>query len=164
MKYGITIIVFLSAVLMFSCNSEKKEAGSKYKNNILLESKGFKVKEAFLAFNDSSRVGDDNKVTIGQHVNLIILIDSGWNTENGKIYPGVGQKVETNDGNHIFEKTDLMELYPNGISAEDGSRVTVQAVINTADKDYDYFLVSFRVWDKKSESEITGSYKLHVKL
>jgi len=164
MKYRVAIMILLSAMLVFSCNSKKNEAGSKYKNNILLESKGFKIKEAFLAFNDSTKVGDDNHVTIGQHVNLIILIDSGWTVENGKIYPGVGQKVETNDGTHIFEKTDLMESHPGGIPEEDGSRVTVQAVINTADKEYDYFLVSFRVWDKKSESEITGSYKLHVKL
>ena len=164
MKYGLSIMIILSAVLLLSCKNKKKETASKYKNNILLESKGFKIKEAFLAFNDSSRVADDNKVTIGQHVNLIILIDSGWNADDGKIYPGVGQKVETNDGTHIFEKTDLMEAHPGGIPVEDGSRATVQAVINTADKQYDYFLVSFRVWDKKSESEITGSYKLHVKL
>ena len=164
MKYGLSIMIFLSAVLLLSCNNKKKETASKYKNNILLESKGFKIKEAFLAFNDSSRVADDNKVSIGQHVNLIILIDSGWNADDGKIYPGVGQKVETNDGTHIFNKPDLMESHPGGIPAEDGSRVTVQAVINSADKNYEYFLVSFRVWDKKSESEITGSYKLHVKL
>ena len=164
MKYRFAIMIFLSAALMFSCNSKKKEVESKYKNHILLESKGFKIKEAFLAFNDSTRVADDNNVTIGQHVNLIILIDSGWNAEAGKIYPGVGQKVETNDGTHIFEKADLMEAHPGGIPVEDGSRATVQAVINTADKEYDYFLVTFRVWDKKSESEITGSYKLHVKL
>jgi len=164
MKYGLSIMIILSAVLLLSCKNKKKETASKYKNNILLESKGFKIKEAFLAFNDSSRVADDNKVTIGQHVNLIILIDSGWNAEDGKIYPGVGQKVETNDGTHIFEKTDLMEAHPGGIPVEDGSRATVQAVINTADKQYDYFLVSFRVWDKKSENEISGSYKLHVKL
>ena len=68
MKYGFAIMFFLSAVLMFSCNSKKKETGPKYKNNILLESKGFKIKEAFLAFNDSSRVADDNKVSIGQYV------------------------------------------------------------------------------------------------
>ena len=164
MKYGLSIMIFLSAALMFSCNSKKKEAESKYKNHILLESKGFKIKEAFLAFNDSTRVADDNNVTIGQHVNLIILIDSGWNAEDGKIYPGVGQKVETNDGTHIFNKPDLMESHPGGIPVEDGSRATVQAVINTADKEYEYFLVTFRVWDKKSESEITGSYKLHVKI
>ena len=157
-------MIFLAAALLLSCKNKKKETASKYKNNILLESKGFKIKEAFLAFNDSSRVADDNKVTIGQHVNLIILIDSGWNAEDGKIYPGVGQKVETNDGTHIFEKTYLMEAHPGGIPVEDGSRATVQAVINTADKQYDYFLVSFRVWDKKSENEISGSYKLHVKL
>jgi hypothetical protein len=164
MKYRFGIMIFLSAMLMFSCNSKKNEAESKYKNHILLEAKGFKIKEAFLAFNDSTRVADDNKVTIGQHVNLIILVDSGWNAEDGKIYPGVGQKVETNDGTHIFNKPDLMESHPGGIQAEDGSRVTIQAVINSADKNYEYFLVSFRVWDKKSESEITGSYKLHVKL
>jgi hypothetical protein len=165
MNYTPVFLVFLSISLLLSCNTKKKnEASSKYKNHILLEAKGFKIKDAFLAFNDSTKVPDDNRVNIGQHVNLILLIDSGWTVENGKIDAGVAQRMETNDGKHIFEQKDLMESHPGGVPAEDGFQVTIQAIINSTDKEYDYFLVSFRVWDKKSDHEITGSYKLHVKL
>jgi len=165
LKPGFTVYLF--ALLLFSCNdkTEKKEetAKSKYRNHILLEAKGFKVKDAYLVFNDSTKLSDDNIASIGQHVNLQILIGSGWKAEDGKIYPGIGEKIESNDGKHVFDKPDLMESHPEGVSAEDGWLVTIQAVINTVDKQYDYFLVSFHVWDKKSDAAITGSYKLHIK-
>ena len=165
MNYRLTIIFFFSVALLLSCKSKNEnEAAPKYKNHILLQAQEFKVNDAYLVFNDSTRVADDNKVNVGQHVNLILIIDSGWNAENGKIYAGVGQKVESSDGKHIFDKADLMESHSEGVPAEDGSRVTIQAIINSADKEYDYFLVSFHVWDKKSDSKISGSYKLHVKL
>jgi hypothetical protein len=159
--------IFIASLLVFlSCKNKdqkKEEPASRYKNHILLEAKGFKIKDAFLAFNDSTKLSDDNKVNIGQHVNLILLIDSGWTVENGRIYPGVGQKIESSDGKHVFEQKDLMESHPEGVPAEDGFQVTIQAIIKSSDKDYDHFLVSFHVWDKKNDHEITGSYKLHVK-
>ena len=167
MRPGLILIVSFSVVLFLSCkdkDQKKEEPTSRYKNHILLESKGFKIKDAFLAFNDSTKLSEDNKANIGQHVNLILLIDSGWTVENGSIYPGVGQKIESSDGKHIFEQKDLMESHPEGVAAEDGFQVTIQAIINSSDKQYDHFLVSFHVWDKKSDHEITGSYKLHVKL
>ncbi|MEJ0103250.1 MAG: hypothetical protein WDO19_12130 [Bacteroidota bacterium] len=45
----------------------------------------------------------------------------------------------------------------------DNPGITLSAVINGIDKLYDYFLVSFRVWDKKGTGEVTGSYKLYLK-
>ena len=166
MRSGFILIASLSVVLFLSCKDKKEkqeEPASPYKNHILLEAHGFKIKDAFLAFNDSTKVPDDNKVRIGQHVNLILLVDSGWTVENGRIYPGIGQKIESSDGKHIFEQKDLMESHPEAVPAEDGFQVTIQAIINSSDKEYDYFLVSFQVWDKKNDHEITGSYKLHVK-
>ena len=166
MKFRFIFIASLLACMFISCKDKdpkKEEPPSRYKNHILLEAKGFRIKDAFLAFNDSTKVSNDNKVNIGQHVNLILLIDSGWTVENERIYAGVGQKIESSDGKHVFEQKDLMESHPEGVPAEDGFQVTIQAIIKSADKEYDYFLVSFHVWDKKSDHEITGSYKLHVK-
>ena len=166
MRSGYILIAFMSVALFLSCKDkdQKKEGpASRYKNHILLEAKGFKIKDAYLVFNDSTKLQEDNKANIGQHVNLILLIDSGWTVENGRIYPGVGQKIESSDGKHVFEQKDLMESHPEGVPVEDGFQVTIQAVINSSDKEYDHFLVSFKVWDKKSDHEITGSYKLHVK-
>src|SRR5258706_3017138 len=166
MNYRSVLIFFLSVSLLLSCNAKKKnETASKYKNHIQLEAKGFKVKDAYLVFDDSTKLSDDNMTAVGKHVNLEILIDSGWTVENGKIHPGIGEKMESSDGKHIFDKPDIMEeVRPNGVPAEDGWLVTIQAVINSVAQQYDYFLVSFHVWDKKSNAAITGSYKLHFKL
>jgi hypothetical protein len=164
MNPGFTVLV-ISTALLFSCQDKpgkkEKAAGTNYKNGISLQAKGFKIKGAYLAFDDKTSVPDDNKENIGQHVNLQILINSGWEVENGRIYPGIYQKVESDDGKHVFEKADLMQTHPQGVPAEDGWLVTIQAVINSLDKHYDYFLVTFRVWDKKSDAEIKGTYKLH---
>jgi len=167
MKLFSGFIIYSFVVFLVSCKgkTEKKEepGNSKYKNHISLEAKGFKIKDAYLVFDDSTKLSDDNMTTIGKHVNLILLIDSGWTVEDGKIYAGIGEKVESNDGKHVFDEPDLMSTH-GPVPAADGSQVTIQAVINTVDKQYDYFLVSFHVWDKKSDAEITGSYKLHFKL
>src|SRR5258707_8459984 len=115
MRSGSILIASLSVVLFLSCKDKKEEPESRYKNHILLKAKGFKIKDAYLVFNDSTKLQDDNKVNIGQHINLILLIDSGWTMENGKIYPGVGQKIESSDGKHVFEQKDLMESHPDGV-------------------------------------------------
>jgi hypothetical protein len=164
--YTTLTLAFLTAIQLVSCDNKKdntQPTNPAYKNGILLEAKGFKVRQAYLVFDDSVKLKEDNIAGLGKHVNLELVIDSGWTAENKLIYPGISQKIVTDDGNHVFENTDLMAVHPGGVAAEDGWLVTIQAVINTIDKHYGYFLVSFRVWDKKGTGEIKGSYKLHVK-
>src|SRR5688572_33481035 len=49
------------------------------KNAIQFSSKGFQVSEAYLMFDDESPVPAGNKINLNQNVNLILIIDSGWN-------------------------------------------------------------------------------------
>jgi hypothetical protein len=165
--YKTLIIASLAAIQLLSCNDKNNQTqsptNSAYKNGIVLEAKGFKVKQAYLVFDDSVKLKEDNIASLGQHVNLELVIDSGWAAENKLIYPGISEKIVSDDGNHVFENSDLMTVHPGGVPVEDGWLVTIQAVINTVDKHYQYFLVSFRVWDKKGTGEIKGSYKLYMK-
>jgi hypothetical protein len=57
----------------------------------------------------------------------------------------------------------LFEAYDTaGVTPKDAEVISLSAVITQIDKLYDYFLVSFRVWDKKSNGEVSGSYKLYL--
>jgi hypothetical protein len=163
MKFKLAAIFLFAGILLHSCKG-KYEVPPAFRNGIQLESKVFNVKQAYLVFNDSVKLGEDNLAALGQHVNLELVVDSsGWSVENGLFYPGISEKIESDDGNHVFENPDLMTVHPGGVPIEDGWLVRIQAVINTIDKHYKYFLVTFHVWDKKGKGEIKGSYKLHVK-
>ena len=159
--------VFLLAILcIFSCKEKNKKndqpkPDNPYGNGITLQSKNIQVKKAYLRFVDGTIVPENNKVAVGQAVDIWLVVD-GWKQEDGKSYLGVSEKIESSNKQHIFEQSDMLATHPEGVSAEDAKLINVRAVINTLDKHYDYFLVSFRVWDKKGDGEITGSYKLYV--
>ena len=56
----------------------------------------------------------------------------------------------------------FIDYEKDGVTPEQASYITLMATITEVDKLFDYFLVSFRVWDKKANGEITGSYKLYL--
>jgi hypothetical protein len=177
-----TRLVFyaLSCILMTSCadstNNERsqtgeenkmateastKQSGIKIRNNIKLQTSGLNVSQAFLLYEDGSLVPPDNVTNVGRPVKLRLIIDGGWEKEDGNVYIGASEKIETSEGQVILDEKDLFSHMPY-ISADDARYITLTATISGLDKLYDYFLVSFRVWDKKGKGEVTGSYKLHV--
>jgi hypothetical protein len=157
-----TSVFYLAALflLCFACNNKK---GEKPVAGIEYQSKVFKVSKAYLSVNGKDPVPPDFRARVGEKVYLQIEVDkSGWTSEEGRIYPGVYQKVESSDKKHVFVQEDLMESHPEGVPADDGWLITVMAVVNAVDRPYDHFMVHFRVWDKRGKGEITGSYKLFL--
>jgi len=133
----------------------------KVRNGIEIHERELSVAQAYLQFEDGVLVPNDNKVELKQRVIMKLIID-GWKKEGDKIFAGASEIITTSDGQVIVNKEDLFADYKDGMSA-DNTGITLSAVINGIDKLYDYFLVSFRVWDKKGTGEITGSYKLYLK-
>ena len=114
-------------------------------------------------FDDGTRVPDDNTVQVNQQVSLRLIVD-GWSETNGKVFPGASEKITTNEGGVLVSEADLFESYSqNGVDKKDAEYLTLYAVVTKLDKLYDYFNVEFRVWDKKGNAELTGSYKLYIK-
>ncbi len=138
-----------------------RQSGVKIRNDIKLQTSGLNVSQAFLLYEDGSLVAQDNVTNVGRPVKLRLIIDGGWKTEDGNVYIGASEKIETSDGQVLLDEKDLFSHMPY-ISTEDARYITLTATISRLDKLYDYFLVSFRVWDKKGKGEVTGSYKLHV--
>ena len=58
--------------------------------------------------------------------------------------------------NNCSTQKNLFKDYAEGLSSEDAKALTLSARTTAIDKLYDYFTVTFRVWDKQSQNEISG--------
>lgn len=174
MKKIMTPIFFLSVILFGGCEVTVKqdppagnkaastETSSKIRNGIELNSKGgMKVSQAFLLFEDGTLVPSTNEAKVNQEVNLRLIIENGFTQSNGMVEIGASEKIETNTGETLLDEKDLFRNLGE-IEAARAEALTLKAVITRLDKLYDYFLVSFRVWDKKGNGEVTGSYRLYI--
>ena len=121
-----------------------------------------KAEQAFLVFEDGKLVPSDNKIDVGQWVGLRLILN-GWQKKNGKVFVDAEEQIKTSDGKQLLDQKNLFKDYADGLGSEDAKALTVSARITAIDKLYDYFTVTFRVWDKQSQNEVSGSYKLYLK-
>lgn len=168
MKQAANFLLFFSLVFM-SCevkvntpSAEKEKSSSKVRNGIKIKESGLNVEQAYLTYEDGSVVSNENKIDVNQKV-IMKLTVNGWKEENGKVVLGASEKLSTSEGQVFLDAPDLFEAYSEGVDAKDAKYVTLSARITQMDKLYDYFLVEFRVWDKRGNGEVTGSYKLYLK-
>jgi hypothetical protein len=134
-----------------------------YPNDITMKIKGFKISEAGLYFEDGTKVPIGNTVDLNQQVILYIVIDSGYNTINDKVFPACSENISFINGKTILKNDDLFAAYTDGVSAADGKYISIKAVITQIDNKDQWIVVSFKMWDRKGTSNITGSYKLRIK-
>ena len=159
-------LVLASCEIKVKTNNEPKaeELGSteKMRNNIQIQKKGLNVSQAYLQYEDGKLLPADNRIELKQTVKMKLLIN-GWKEENGKVYIGGSETIKTNTGDTLLHSEDLFAEYLGGVSPVDAKILSLSAVVNNIDSLYDYFLVSFHLWDKKGTGEINGSYKLYLK-
>ena len=101
-----------------------------------------------------------NKVQAGQKVKLMINIEEGWEVDNGKVALGAFEKVETDTGEILLDAEDLFE--GKELNADDANIITISIRLPEMEQQFEYYLVSFRVWDKNGKGEVKGSYKLYM--
>ena len=95
---------------------------------------------------------------------LTIELDSTWTIENEKTFIGASEKISTSSGEVVLSAADLFSDYDeSGVSPTDAKYIRLNAVITKSDVKVDYYLVTFRVWDKKGTAEINGNYKFYLK-
>jgi hypothetical protein len=137
-------------------------ASENIRNDIKLTTSGIEVKQAFLLFEDGRLVPSDNKVEVGQKVNLRLIIE-GWDATDGKVMLGASERISTDEGSVVLNEEDLFAAYPDGIDVKAAEFVTLSAVITSITRLFKYFEVSFRVWDKRTNENVVGSYRLYLK-
>lgn len=131
-------------------------------NNISLhESGGLKVAQAFLTFEDGKLLPKSNETSLGTPVYLNLMIEKGWEIRDGQSSIDATEIITTHDGEIVLNAPNLFKATPT-IDAKDATRILLKANITKTRPDIDHFVVNYRVWDKWSDAEVKGSYKLYV--
>jgi hypothetical protein len=168
--YCLLLLAFTSCeVKVNSASTDKKKEEpytrntNKIRNGIKFTTTGgLKVEQAFLSYEDGTLVDEQNITDLKRRLVLHLNVD-GWKAENGKVYIDAEQKVLTDEGQEILNVSGLFTK--NGIEAvseDEAKQVSLNVVINSINRLVDYFLVEFKVYNRKSEQVIEGSYKFHI--
>lgn len=145
-------------------SSIKTENGAVISNGINITSSGVKLKSATLQLEDGKRVPDDNMVGLNEKIIMIIELDSTWTIENERTFIGASERISTNTGYDVLSAADLFSDYDaTGVSPTDAKYIRLNAVITKSDDAVSYYLVDFKVWDKKGSGVIKGNYKFYLK-
>jgi len=128
---------------------------------IVHESGGMKVSRAFLSHEDGRLLTKANKAALGEAVYLNLLIDKGWKIEDGTVSLDATEKIFTDKGETVLNAPNLFKTMPL-VDESKAANIYLKATITKTRPDIDYFLVTYRVWDKRGEGEVKGSYKLYV--
>lgn len=161
----------------FRCNVGSKTAAADEKdkpvmqdgaaiyNGIKLRADNVKVEKAYLIFEGGKRLEEGNFFDVNTPVILVLLIDKGWKTYDGKAFLGASEKITVErSGEVLLDEPDLFTKYEQGISEADAKILSLTAIIKYGKPiPPTTFIVSFRVWDKKGTGVIEGSYTLHSK-
>ena len=176
------LTIFLSLLVMlssceFHCSvgntaerKDKKNAvmqdGAALYNNIRVKTNQVTLKQAYLADKlTGEEIGEGNFVNMKNGVKLVLLIDKGWTEVNGRVFIGASLKATADNGSTILDEPDLFKTYEaEGIKLSDSKLLglsmyfTEWSVTRPVTID-----VLFKVWDKKGEGTIEGSYRVHTK-
>jgi hypothetical protein len=142
--------------------TQEDEGAKKILNDVSIETAGgVEINRAFLSYETDEKVPSSNITSIGKPIYLNLDIKKGWKEEMGEVSIGASQKVSTDDGTILLDDGDLFEKY-NSISAEDAKYIKLKAVVNKAAPSIKFFVVDYKVWDKKGKAMIKGSYRFFL--
>lgn len=164
MRTVLTIISFFG-IIISSCelNINKETKTGKIRNGIQFKAAGLKVEQAFLQKEEGPLLPADNKIELKEKIKLRLVL-SGWKDKDSLVSVGATQKITTStkvvlaDDGDLFAKDSI-----NTLTLNEARYINLSVVIDGIDELYDYFLIEFRVWDKKGGGEVAGSYKLYLK-
>lgn len=157
--------------LLSSCEIKVKNKSGKTENDssktrngiVISKAEGIKIEQAFLLFEDGTRVPEDNVVKVNQKV-ILRLIVSGWKVTNGKVFLSGGEVMETSEGEEFLREDNLFKNYTEGIDAKDAEYISMSVIITAVNKLYDHFKVSFYLKDDSVPgNKAEGYYKLYIK-
>jgi len=145
--------------------SSNKNNSPQTLNGIELSTNEVQVNRAFLSLESGNLVPSDNTVALGEKISLVINIDNGWKEIDGKSFIGASEKITTDNGTTLLDTGDMFAAYDQtGLDPTDAKVITLKAIITSKPSGpVEYYVVNFRVWDKKGNGEITGKYKFYIK-
>jgi hypothetical protein len=138
--------------------------GATLYNGIQMNAHKVSVNKAYLIFENGERVPDDNFIELSSTEKLVIIINNGWTEDDGRVWLGASEKVVTENGNVLLEEKDLFAESTEGASATDAKIISLSVTLNLKKgTPPTVLIVYYKVWDKKGEGFVEGSYKLYTK-
>ena len=126
----------------------------------ITESGGLKVTRAFVNSVDGQVYRNEVIARANEKVILNLNME-GFKEEDGMSYVGAAEKITASDGTVILDVEDLFSKYSStGLNANDARIIRMSAVVTGNAGTNPYYIVSFRVWDKKGSGEVKGNYKI----
>ena len=130
-------------------------------NGIEINEHGLQILSARLLKEDGSLLEAGNPVDVGEIIYCQLFI-AGWHVEHGIVKPGASEIIQTKEKEIILGEEDLFKSV-TGASEEDARVVTLRAGITNITNSATEFEVIFRVWDKVSKAELSGSFTFHLR-
>lgn len=161
-------IFCLGSIFLCACIATAQDTKAPQKPKIsngikITASKEIQIKEAYLYDDNGDPISDSNLVALNENANLMVEIErGGWVERNGMVSVGAQERIVTSEGEEILNEPDLFAKFTD-IKAEDAQYVTIKAVITSQQRKFDFFLVSFIIWDKWGKGKITGSFKIKIR-
>jgi hypothetical protein len=150
--------------LFYACKSEVKypTAEGSIRNGIELTANGVFVEQAFLTYEDGSPIDESNTTTLNKKIKINFVVQ-GWQELDGIVALEANEKVMTSDGDVIM---DEKELFSKGgmktLPPLDAQFVRLTVEVNGIRKPHEYYLVSFKIWNKGTDQWIEGEYKFRL--
>lgn len=141
-----------------------KRNTDKVRNGIKLTTKGgVRVEQAYLTYSDDGTLVDEQNITaVNREMRLNLKMD-GWKPEDGQVFIEAAEKVTTSDGKIVLDEPALFKAASmESVSEAAAKEVYLDVVIRKVYTLSDYFLVEFRVWNKKDGQAVEGSYKFYL--
>jgi hypothetical protein len=163
------LLLLLLAGVFYSCEVKVNAPGAtkesplgKIRNGIEVKANGVDVEQAFLTYEDGTLVDESNTTSVNKKLKINFVV-KGWKAENDKVALEANEKITTSDGDIVM---DEKELFSRGgmetISAADAEYPRLSVVISQLSKLHDFYLVSFKIWNKGTDQSIEGNYKFHL--
>ena len=156
--------LLLVLLLFYGCKSEVKypvtEGG--IRNGIELKTNGVLVEQAFLTYEDGSPVDESNTTTLNKKIKINFVVQ-GWQEQNGQVPLEASEKVITSDDDVIMDEKELFsKAGMKTLSPVDAQFLRLTVEVNGIRKPHEYYLVSFRIWNKGTDQWIEGEYKFRL--
>ncbi len=132
-------------------------------DHIIVDANKIIFNELYLFSKERGAVIPDNRFKFNETVYIIFEGLTGFQEDNGMVFPGLSLTAKDNDGNVVLDNKDMFIDYSEkGISTGDvRARVSANFILNGSEFKNPMRL-ELMIWDKKSDARVTAKAELYA--
>ncbi|MCE3294311.1 MAG: hypothetical protein K0R65_25 [Crocinitomicaceae bacterium] len=107
-------------------------------------------------------VSESNKYHYGTPLSMKFIDIMGFESINGRVFPGMKMTVANSEGKTVFSVEDLYADEKNGFEESASLDLTADLVLASPIFSGEKYVLTVMVWDKKSNGKFTAKYPFSV--